>query len=63
MNIKLSLFKLKEFFRECIRVLKITKKPTKFEFKTIVKASALGMAIIGIIGFIINMGKNLLFPG
>jgi len=40
---------------ECVRVLRVTKKPTKFEFKTIVKASGLGILIIGLIGFIIQM--------
>ena len=57
------IFKLKNFYRECVRVLQVTKKPDKEEFKTIVKASGLGMAIIGLIGFLIQMGKALLFPG
>lgn len=47
--------KLIAFSRECLRVLKVTKKPNSFEFKTIVKISALGMAIIGVIGFIIRI--------
>ncbi|MBS3097390.1 protein translocase SEC61 complex subunit gamma [Candidatus Woesearchaeota archaeon] len=54
--------KLKRFCGECVRVLKITKKPTTFEFKTIVKASGLGMAIIGLIGFLIQMMKAIFFP-
>jgi|TARA_B100001971_G_C18116236_1_gene496962 protein transport protein SEC61 subunit gamma-like protein len=54
--------KLKEFYRECVRVLKVTKKPDKLEFKTIVKASGLGMVILGLTGFIIHMAKVLLFP-
>ncbi len=53
------LFKLKRFINESIRVLKITRKPTSMEFKTIVRASAIGMAIIGLIGFIIQMMKTL----
>ena len=53
--------KLKRFIKECRRVLKITKKPSKEEFKTIVKVSALGMAIIGVTGFLITMLKQLLF--
>lgn len=53
-----SLFsKLKEFIRECRRVLTVTKKPDKIEFKTIVKASGIGMMIIGAIGFVIQMFK------
>ena len=54
-------FKLKRFGIECIRVLKVTKKPDKFEFKTIVKVSGLGMIIIGVVGFIIHFIKVLLF--
>lgn len=51
------------FVKECVRVLKVTKKPTKEEFKTIVKVSALGMAIIGLIGFLILLIKQTLFSG
>jgi len=56
------LIRLKSFILECRRVLRVTKKPTKEEFKTIVKASALGMAIIGAMGFIIHMIRSLLIP-
>ncbi len=61
MNVKHGLIRFKGFVRECRRVLKITKKPSSEEFKTIVKVSGLGMAIIGIIGFIIQMIKQLMF--
>jgi len=54
-------FKIKRFFKECMRVVKITKKPNMLEFKTIVKASGLGMIIIGLLGFIISILKQLLF--
>ncbi|MEK6808906.1 MAG: protein translocase SEC61 complex subunit gamma [Nanoarchaeota archaeon] len=47
--------KVKSFVIECKRVLQLTKKPNRDEFKTIVKASAIGIAIIGILGFIIQM--------
>ena len=57
-----KLQKLKSFLIECRRVLKITRKPTGTEFKTIVKASALGMALIGLLGFVIAIGRQLLFP-
>jgi protein transport protein SEC61 subunit gamma-like protein len=52
--------KFKRFLVECRRVLKVTKKPDKFEFTTIVKVSGLGMAVIGIVGFIISLIKELL---
>jgi protein transport protein SEC61 subunit gamma-like protein len=49
------LIKLKSFFKECKRVFQITKKPSAKEFKTIVKVSAIGIAVIGIIGFIVSI--------
>ena len=50
------------FVNESVRVLKVTRKPSKLEFQTIVKASGLGMVIIGLLGFIMTMLKQLLFP-
>ncbi len=50
--------KLKSFIKESIRVFKITKKPTKQEFNIIVKVSAMGIGIIGLIGFIITIAKE-----
>jgi len=55
------MYKLKRFMLECRRVVRITKKPTSFEFKTIVKVSGLGMIIIGFIGFIIHIIKQVFF--
>ena len=45
------------FVKECRRVLKVTKKPSMDEFKTIVKVSGLGITIIGLLGFLINIIK------
>ncbi len=45
--------KLKSFIMECRRVLIVTKKPGREEFKAIVKVSGIGMIIIGLIGFFI----------
>jgi len=53
--------KLKRFMIECIRVLRITRKPDMIEYKTIAKASGLGIIIIGLIGFILTMIKQLVF--
>ena len=47
--------KIKKFIKETIRVLRITKKPNKTEFQSIVKVTGLGICIIGAIGFIIFM--------
>lgn len=51
---------IKSTLREWQRVLRVTKKPDSVEFKTIVKVSALGMAIIGSIGFAIQMIREVL---
>jgi len=40
-------------YREYIRVLKLARKPTREEFLLISKISILGIALIGILGFII----------
>jgi protein transport protein SEC61 subunit gamma-like protein len=53
--------KLKSFTRECVRVFKITKTPTKEEFKTISKVSGLGILIIGLLGFLVHLIKTLVF--
>ncbi len=53
--------KLKAFIIECKRVLRVTKKPDKQEYMTIVKVSAIGMAIIGVIGFLIHFIEQILF--
>lgn len=52
--------RLKRFWKECIRVLRVTKKPDKTEFKTIVKVSGLGILLIGLIGFLIHLIKVML---
>ncbi|MBW3013822.1 protein translocase SEC61 complex subunit gamma [Candidatus Woesearchaeota archaeon] len=55
--------RFKRFYLECRRVLKVTQKPTKNEALTVIKISALGMLIIGAIGFVIKMAQILLFKG
>jgi len=52
--------KLKSYLHKCRIVLRVTKKPTKDEFYTIVKVSALGMVIIGLIGFVIQLAVHFL---
>ncbi|MCB9361945.1 protein translocase SEC61 complex subunit gamma [Candidatus Woesearchaeota archaeon] len=53
--------KIQHFFKEYYRVLRLTKKPTKNEYKSIVKVSGIGILVIGMIGFIISITKQLLF--
>ncbi|MBN1792783.1 protein translocase SEC61 complex subunit gamma [Candidatus Woesearchaeota archaeon] len=52
--------KLKDFTKECVRVLRITKRPDKEELLTIIKVSGLGILAIGFIGFIFHMLNQLL---
>lgn len=47
--------KLKRFYKECVRVLKVTEKPSNEEFKTVTKVTGLGMLVIGGLGFIISI--------
>ena len=47
--------KLKSFGQQCIRVWQLLKKPDKKEFTTIAKVSAIGLLLVGAIGFIIQM--------
>ena len=53
--------RLKRFFKESWRVLRITKRPNGDEFKNLVKVTGLGIAIIGALGFVIFLIKQLLF--
>ena len=61
MNIEAWPKRIKSYVIECRRVLKVTKKPDSVEFKTIVKVSGLGMIVIGLIGFIISVIKQVFF--
>jgi protein transport protein SEC61 subunit gamma-like protein len=46
-------------FQQYLRVWRLLKKPTYTEFKTISKVSAIGLLVIGAIGFIISVGIKL----
>jgi protein translocase SEC61 complex gamma subunit len=52
--------KMKYKINEYWRVLRITKKPDGYEYKTILKISGLGMAIVGALGFIIQMAVEIM---
>ena len=52
--------RIKNFIIESNRVFKLTKKPSNEEFKTIVKITAIGSLIIGLIGAIIQVGYHLM---
>ena len=46
---------VKRFVKECSRVLKVTKRPDKQEFWTIVKITGLGILAVGLLGFLISV--------
>ena len=54
--------KLKSFALECRRVLTVTKKPTREEITNIIKVTGIGIALIGVIGFVLNMVNRIIFP-
>jgi protein transport protein SEC61 subunit gamma and related proteins len=47
------------FFKECKRVLRVSKKPNTEEYLNFSKVTALGIIIIGIVGFIISLISQL----
>ena len=55
--------RLKSFVSQCNRVWHLLKKPNKQEFTTIAKVSAIGLGLIGVIGFFISLGMNIIKLG
>jgi protein transport protein SEC61 subunit gamma and related proteins len=51
----------KGFITECWRVLRVTKKPTMKEYKAAVTISGIGILLIGFIGFVVTIFKQLFF--
>jgi protein transport protein SEC61 subunit gamma-like protein len=47
--------KFKQFYKKCKRVWHSLKKPEKKEFEMTAKVSAIGIALLGAIGFIIGL--------
>ena len=52
---KKLLTQTKSFFLKCKRVWHILKKPSKKEYSTIAKVSAIGVALLGVLGFLISI--------
>ena len=46
---------LREKIEEYKRILLVAKKPSNYEFKTILKITGIGLLIIGTIGFIVKI--------
>ncbi|MBS3123148.1 protein translocase SEC61 complex subunit gamma [Candidatus Woesearchaeota archaeon] len=53
--------RIKRLFKECARVLRITKKPSKVDYMNTLKVTSLGIGLIGALGFIIFLLRQLLF--
>jgi len=53
--------KFKRFIKESIRVIRILKKPNKAEYLATVKVTGLGIAVLGVLGFVIFLLRQLLF--
>lgn len=54
---------LKDLVERIRRVLLVSSKPDKEEFKQSVKITGLGILVIGLIGFIIFLIAMIVFPG
>ncbi|MEM4326129.1 MAG: protein translocase SEC61 complex subunit gamma [Candidatus Pacearchaeota archaeon] len=52
---KINIESIKNFYGKCKRVWLIVRKPTKKEYNTIAKISAIGILIIGFVGFLISL--------
>lgn len=50
------------FLTKCKRVWLLLKKPTASEFKTVSKVAAIGLGLIGFLGFSISILMNFLVP-
>jgi len=47
--------KVKSFISQSVRVWHLLRKPTMDEFKIVTKVSAIGLGLIGLIGFLITI--------
>jgi len=52
--------KIKNFLIESARVFKLTKKPSREEFKIIAKVAGIGTLIIGFVGFLVHLTAQLI---
>lgn len=51
---------IQSFVLQCSRVWRIMRKPSSEEFKSISKVSAIGLLVIGLIGFLVAIVVNIL---
>lgn len=55
-----SIIKLKSFILKCKRVWMVLRKPTKKEFSMVAKVSAIGILILGFLGFLVSVIMGLI---
>ncbi|MFH1608208.1 MAG: protein translocase SEC61 complex subunit gamma [archaeon] len=51
----------KSFFVKCKRVWHVMKKPSRKEFETVAKISAIGILLLGAFGFVISVIMKMFF--
>ncbi|MBI2044494.1 protein translocase SEC61 complex subunit gamma [Candidatus Pacearchaeota archaeon] len=51
----------KSFFVKCTRVWHSLRKPTKPEYEQVAKVAAIGIAILGLFGFLVSLFMKALF--
>jgi len=51
----------KSFFIKCKRVWHVLRKPTRKEFEQVSKISAIGIVLLGLIGFIVSIIMKTIF--
>ena len=54
--------KLNSFYGQCVRVWYLLRKPTMEEFKAVSKVSAIGLGLIGLLGFLISIVMAFVYP-
>ena len=54
--------KIVSFWGQCVRVWHLLKKPSMEEFKAVSKISAIGLGLIGLLGFLITILMTYVYP-
>lgn len=54
--------KFSSFVLQCARVWHLLRKPSLEEWKTVSKISAIGMGLIGLLGFLITLIMTFVYP-
>ncbi len=44
-----------DLIKRCIRILFISTKPTNSEYSKVARVTALGMVVLGVVGFVISI--------